>query len=298
MNSIKKPLILIVDDNQDISFHLKLILEDNSYRVETAKNGLEALELLSNLTSPPDLIISDIMMPIMDGYEFFSKVSENLMWNLIPFIFLTAKTTPEDIRLGKMLGVDDYLTKPFMKEDLIAIIHGKIERSKKTSLLDVKVTELLTNLNINQKSMTKDEISEIILLYVEWDDKIGPKVKTSYCVKNNFPFSIDKIGSQLFLAANFIYGYDNINHAQGLLLNIENIKRTGYLFFDSIPDSAQRAGEKQYGLIIIAPKINYLQSLRIRGIFEEISQEIKDHKKWDIKLFWKKIASIFTTSII
>jgi len=295
MDSIEKPLILIVDDNRDILLHLKLILEDNSYQVESATNGIEALKLLSDLAIPPSLIISDIIMPKMDGYEFFSKVSEKSLWNLIPFIFLTAKTAPEDIRLGKMLGVDDYLTKPFITEDLIAVIHGKIERNKKTALVDLKVTELLTNLKINQDSMTEDEISEVILLFIEWDDKLGPKVKLSYSVKDKFPFSIDQIGSQLFLAANFIYGHDNIHHAQGLLMHIENINRTGYLFFDSFLDSSLRAGEDQYGLVLIAPRISYLQSLKIKRIFEEVSQRVKEKKNWDEKAYWERIAVVLTS---
>ena len=115
-----KPLVLVVDDNKDILFNLKLLLESNNYLVETAETGEDALKVLSDLKNPPDIIISDIMMPKMDGYHFFETISENLKWNRIPFIFISALSTPEDIRLGKMLGVDDYLTKPFKEEDLLA----------------------------------------------------------------------------------------------------------------------------------------------------------------------------------
>lgn len=296
MKSTEKPLILIVDDNQDILFNLKLILEDNNYQIETAMNGQEAIDLLSKLPRLPDLIISDIMMPVMDGYEFFSKVSQNSVWNLIPFLFLTAKTTPEEVRLGKMLGVDDYISKPFTTEDLIAIIHGKIDRNKKSSLLDKKVTEILANLSINDESITPDERSEIMLLQMGWDDVMGPHLKRSYAIKDKFHFSKDQIGSQLFMSANFIYGNDNIRNAQGILLNIENINRMGYLFFDSVPNSDLRSGEEQIGLIVIAPKISYLQSLKLKKILIELSQNIKDNKYWEEKYYWERLTSVLTST--
>jgi len=288
--------ILIVDDNEDILFHLSIILEDNGFQVKTANNGKEALKILSEVTKRPDLIISDIMMPEMDGYDLFSKVSENPLWNLIPFIFLTAKITPEEIRFGKILGVDDYLTKPFSTEDLLAVIRGKIERAKKTAQIDLKVKELIFKLGDPQEIISEEEKEEVILLYVEWDDRVGPKVKKTYSIKNDFPFSLDKIGSQLFLAANFIYGNDNIVNAQGILLNIENINRSGYLFFDSIPQTSSRSGEDQFGLIVVAPKINYLQSLKIKAIFEKLSYKIKKNESWDENFYWKKLVKVLTSS--
>ena len=129
--------ILIVEDNQNILFNIKLILKHNGYKPITATNGVEALEILSNLDEAPDLILCDIMMPKMDGYEFYQKVSENPEYHLTPFIFVTAKTDPEDVRLAKKLGVDDYITKPFNKEDLLASIAGKIARSKKQKLFNI-----------------------------------------------------------------------------------------------------------------------------------------------------------------
>ena len=78
-----KPLVLVVDDNKDILFNLKILLESNEYRVETAKTGEDALKILSDLNSPPDIIISDIMMPKMDGYNFFETISDNIKWNRI-----------------------------------------------------------------------------------------------------------------------------------------------------------------------------------------------------------------------
>nr|MDO8116796.1 response regulator [Candidatus Sigynarchaeota archaeon] len=126
-----KYTVLIVDDNKDILYNLRTALGLNHFNVISANNGKEALEILRKLKAVPDVIISDIMMPEMDGYELLKAISKEPGLNQVPFIFLSAKTTVEDIRLGKILGVDDYITKPFHQEDLIAIVKGKIARKKK-----------------------------------------------------------------------------------------------------------------------------------------------------------------------
>lgn len=121
-----KEMILVVEDNPDMTTALKLALEMEGYQVLAAADGLEALRTLERVT--PDLIVADIMMPRMDGYELYDAVHQDEKWLSIPFIFLTAKTDKEDIRLGKEMGADDYLVKPVEKEDLIAAIRGKLKR--------------------------------------------------------------------------------------------------------------------------------------------------------------------------
>ena len=161
MKSETQSEILIVDDNEDILFHLKVLLEENDYTIKTAVNGKEALKFLSEMKSAPDLIISDIMMPVMDGYEFFSSVSSHPQWNRIPFLFLTAKSTPEDIRLGKLLGVDDYITKPFKREDLLASISGKITRNIRSNLINKEIYQLLSSSSIKIEPFGYIETEEL-----------------------------------------------------------------------------------------------------------------------------------------
>lgn len=103
------------------------ILEMADYRVVTALDGQEALKWMEQ--NEPDLIVSDIMMPRMDGYQLFSAVRANPQWVSVPFIFLTAKDQRTDVRLGKQLGADDYLTKPFEPEDLLVAVEAKLERA-------------------------------------------------------------------------------------------------------------------------------------------------------------------------
>jgi len=121
-----KEMILVVEDNRDMTAALKLALEMEGYQVLTAADGVEALRILERVT--PDLILADIMMPRMNGYELYQTTHQDERWLSIPFIFLTAKTDKEDIRLGKEMGADDYLVKPVEKEDLIAAVRGKLKR--------------------------------------------------------------------------------------------------------------------------------------------------------------------------
>lgn len=120
--------ILVVDDEPDLLDNISLALEAEDYQVLTANNGSEALEILA--AQPVNLILADIAMPDMNGYQLYQQVRQNSAWVLIPFIFLTARTMDSDIRYGKELGVDDYLTKPIRTKDLLAAIRGKLHRTQ------------------------------------------------------------------------------------------------------------------------------------------------------------------------
>jgi signal transduction histidine kinase len=121
-----RPLIMVVEDDFALLEGIRELLELTNYQVVPASNGVEALELLNRCR--PDLIVSDIMMPEMDGYEFHSKVRERVELLTIPFIFLTARGEKVDIRRGKSMGADDYITKPFDDEDLLVAIEAKLTR--------------------------------------------------------------------------------------------------------------------------------------------------------------------------
>ena len=288
-----KPLILTVEDNVDLLYSLNLVLESNNYRSVTAKNGKIALKILSELERIPDIIISDIMMPEMDGYEFFRAISNEPRWNRIPFIFLSARTTPEDIRLGKSLGIDDYLTKPFDEKDLLAIISGKISRINRVNALNTKIDEVFSTMNIEKKMPpTSAQEGLTCLLLTFWDDTFGPELTRYYPKEINFSISLNDIAIQLFMVATSIYGHDKITTAEDVLLNIENLNSRGYLFFDSYTDKHERFGEKQYMIAIIAPSINYFDTLKIKDVFIDISDKIKNKMNWNIEEYWKKIYDI------
>jgi signal transduction histidine kinase len=125
------PGILVVDDDAPILEAVADILQIHGYNVVTATDGVSGLERLR--TFHPDLIISDIMMPDMDGYEFFESVRRNPSWVMIPFMFLTAKGQKTDVRHGYQLGADDFIVKPFETDDLIVKVGLRIKRARDIS---------------------------------------------------------------------------------------------------------------------------------------------------------------------
>src|SRR5262245_36502315 len=110
--------ILLVDDNDDLSDNLKLILEMEGFKVRTVSGSAAALQLLNE--ELPSLILADIVMPGANGYELFRAVKANRVWASVPFVFLSALTTSEDINRGLRLGANGYITKPFTISDLLA----------------------------------------------------------------------------------------------------------------------------------------------------------------------------------
>jgi DNA-binding response OmpR family regulator len=126
-------LILVVDDQPNLREYVQQVLNLEGYQVLTARNGVEALEILES--QPVNLILADIAMPRMNGYQLHERVMANPQWVMIPFVFLTARSQDSDIRYAKELGVDDYLTKPFNREDLLAVVRGKLRRARRVAQL-------------------------------------------------------------------------------------------------------------------------------------------------------------------
>src|SRR5690606_18877721 len=125
-----KATILVVEDDMHLMEGIRDILEINDYNVLTATHGKAGLEVLAQQPVPPDLIVSDIMMPYMNGYEFFEAVRAQSNWITIPFIFLTAKGERDDIHRGKRMGVEDYVVKPFSADDLLVAVSAKLDRKR------------------------------------------------------------------------------------------------------------------------------------------------------------------------
>jgi two-component system sensor histidine kinase/response regulator len=137
---INKSTILIVDDNVDNLKVLGMILQQNGYDIAVAKNGNSALELVKNIKI--DLILLDIMMPGMDGFELCRQIKSINFIKDIPVIFLTAKTESEDVINAFKIGAVDYITKPFQKDELLARIHTHIELEKSKNIIREQSEEL------------------------------------------------------------------------------------------------------------------------------------------------------------
>ncbi|PSQ75673.1 MAG: DNA-binding response regulator [Bacteroidetes bacterium QH_7_62_13] len=128
--------ILVVDDEKDVVEVVGHFLEEEGYTVHTAHDGEEALEMASG---DVDLIVLDIMLPGVDGYEVCRKLRSRVETEDIPIVFLSAKTEEEDQIEGLMLGGDDYLTKPVSPQVLVAHVKAVLRRSgvEESSILEV-----------------------------------------------------------------------------------------------------------------------------------------------------------------
>ncbi len=122
--------VLVVEDDRNLLNGLEdlLTIFEGKYKLNvlTALNGQEALSVMSQQI--PDLIISDIMMPKMSGYEFLLRVRENSQWLHIPFIFLTAKGEKQDEYEGFRRGVDEYITKPYDSDDMLRFVEKQLDK--------------------------------------------------------------------------------------------------------------------------------------------------------------------------
>jgi DNA-binding response OmpR family regulator len=110
--------VLIVDDEPSIIVPLQFLMEQNGYETSVAFSGEEAIETVA--ASHPNLILLDIMLPIIDGFEVCQRVRENPEWNDIRIILLTAMGSEANIAKGLALGADAYITKPFANSEVIA----------------------------------------------------------------------------------------------------------------------------------------------------------------------------------
>ncbi|MEM6424162.1 MAG: response regulator transcription factor [Cyanobacteria bacterium P01_H01_bin.119] len=132
--------ILLVDDDITLRIALTRYLEGRGYRVMAAASGLEALALFE--ADPPDLVVSDIVMPEMNGFEFCQQLRAQRVGQLVPFLFLSSRSQLDDRVQGHKIGADDYLVKPFHPKELVAKIEAQLERSRR---IHAEIVRLVQN---------------------------------------------------------------------------------------------------------------------------------------------------------
>jgi CheY-like chemotaxis protein len=121
-----RPHILVVDDSDEVRLLAARILEREGYQVTAADSGVSALKLLE--TTVPDLVVSDIMMPEVDGYRLLERLRDDARLAAVPVIFLSALGDATSLERGNRLGVDHYLVKPFTAKQLLAVVSGTLRR--------------------------------------------------------------------------------------------------------------------------------------------------------------------------
>lgn len=171
--------ILVVDDDENILELIKIYLLKEGYDVILARNGDEALDKM--LQDPPHLMVLDIMMPGLDGWEVCRKLRNR--GNRTPIILLTAKGEDYDKILGLELGADDYLTKPFNPRELLARIKAVLRRlSDEISLprilcypgLEINIDEYKVSVNGRELNLTKKEI-ELLWFMASHPNRVFPR---------------------------------------------------------------------------------------------------------------------------
>ncbi|HEY9648578.1 MAG TPA: response regulator transcription factor [Chroococcidiopsis sp.] len=121
--------ILFVDDDITLRTAMIRYLQKRGYLVHDAGSGVEGLSLFEQ--NSPDLVVSDVMMPEMDGFEFCRRLRASRSGQLVPFIFLSSRKDLDDRVQGHQIGADDYLVKPFEPKELVAKIEAQLERSRR-----------------------------------------------------------------------------------------------------------------------------------------------------------------------
>jgi DNA-binding NarL/FixJ family response regulator len=139
--------ILIVDDDITLRTALIRYLQNRGYSVQEATSGAEALSLFEQ--NPPDVVVSDVMMPEMDGLEFCRRLRGTRSGQLVPFIFLSSRKDVDDRVQGHQMGADDYLIKPFDPKELVAKIEAQLERSRR---IHSEIVRLMQQTNLTGAS--------------------------------------------------------------------------------------------------------------------------------------------------
>jgi two-component system, OmpR family, alkaline phosphatase synthesis response regulator PhoP len=113
-------LILVVEDDEHISDLLKFLLERQGYRVESCTDGRAARNVIGGAGEVPAMVLLDVMLPFVDGFELVGLIRAQAAWHAVPVVMLTAKTTEADIVRALDAGANDYIVKPFQPNELMA----------------------------------------------------------------------------------------------------------------------------------------------------------------------------------
>lgn len=122
------PVILVIEDDVDIVFLVRFILERERYTVEIASDGREAMARLDD--SPPSLVLLDIMLPFTDGFQLLELIRAQPAWAGVPIVMLTAKSQERDCVRALNAGANDYIVKPFRPEELVARVRRLLGRAE------------------------------------------------------------------------------------------------------------------------------------------------------------------------
>lgn len=178
--------VLLVEDENNLRANIADILGLNQFEVATAENGMKALKVLEHFS--PDIIISDIYMPVMTGCEFYTALQQKSNLKSIPFVFLSARAELGDIRAGMNMGADDYITKPVKYNDLITCINTRLQKRRRIAESNSSATANESG-EVTQK---KQELQAMMALFSDAEMRVFEKLSEN---KNSA-----QIGQQLHIS--------------------------------------------------------------------------------------------------
>lgn len=198
--------ILLIEDNDEIRENMAEIIEMANYEVLSASNGKEGVAVA--FERKPDLIICDIMMPVLDGYGVLLMLQKNSETQNIPFIFLTAKAERSEIRKGMELGADDYITKPFNGTELLNAIESRL---KKVELLKIDVNPGINGFDTLLNSVSSKEALKNLA-----EDRIVNKFKKKQVIysEGNHPLRL------FYLQSGKVKTYKTNDDGKELVVNL------------------------------------------------------------------------------
>jgi DNA-binding NarL/FixJ family response regulator len=179
--------ILIVDDDIILRTAVIRYLQNRGYVVQDASSGVEGLAMFEQ--NPPDLVVSDVMMPEMDGFEFCRRLRATRSGQLVPFIFLSGRKEVDDRVQGHQIGADDYLVKPFEPKELVAKIEAQLERSRR---IHSEIVRLIQQSNAISTETSANSLNPIPLPLTPAEEKVFWEVIQGYTNK--------QIGDRLFVS--------------------------------------------------------------------------------------------------
>jgi CRP-like cAMP-binding protein/CheY-like chemotaxis protein len=282
--------ILLIEDNKDVRENTAEILSLAKYNVITAVNGKEGVEMAQK--EKPDLIICDIMMPVLDGHGALHLLSKNEDTSSIPFIFLTAKAERSDFRKGMEMGADDYLTKPFDDVELLNAIESRL---KKNEILKKEFTKSITGINdfINEAK----SIDSLKKLSEERDVRIYKKKDDIY-KEGNYPKGV------YFVSKGKVKIYQTNEHGKEFITELHKEGDFfGYLSLLKDEKYSSTASTLEDSEIYMIPKEDFFSLIYknaevSKKFIEILSNNLLENEKQLVKLAYNSVRKRVAEALI
>ena len=282
--------ILLIEDNTDVRENTSEILRLAQYEVVTAVNGKEGVEKAQ--TEKPDIIICDIMMPVLDGHGVLHMLSKQEETASIPFIFLTAKAERSDMRKGMEMGADDYLTKPFDDVELLNAIESRL---KKNDILRKEFTKNIGGYNeFVQEAKGFDSLKELSLQH----EKKTIKKKEDIYAEGSFPKGI------YFINKGKVKTYQTNDQGKELITELyKEGEFFGYLSLLQNEAYTNSAGALEDSEIYLIPKddffaLMYKNTEVSKKFIEMLSNDLRENEKQLVKLAYNSVRKRVAEALV